>query len=167
MPHKGRPYPYHPAYWSAPAWFYRGFVPWKLVAEQLDSIPPWFGCVFGSTQPVSLPGEPSDDYLYIDYTFNVVTDCLVSKFEVRMERVGVLDAFQAHWQLTTHYWDGTSEVGHGYQVYPQREVSSPHFILTAPNPDTGPPIVMFAHFYPANYEEGGSPYLRVPPAPPW
>lgn len=166
LPHKGRPYPFHPSYWSTEAWFYPGFVPWKMIAEQVGGLRPFFGCSFGSPDPISEPGVPSYDSTSIEYDFEPVNDCLVIFFQLTLLKVGSGTSSKAAWVLVSIYWDHTSEYQIMEQDYPQRVVLSPAFLLSIPNPDVGPTIFQYVQFSPADYEKGGSPYPRNPPGPP-
>jgi hypothetical protein len=158
MPHIGRSYPYHPIYWSTEAWFYPGHCPWKLKAEQIGSLPPFFGCVFGSPAAVSAPGEASELAKNVKYVFVVLYDCLVTGITVWMESPPGFPHAVPTWRCRFEYWDGSFQVLTKVQPYPQRVVHSPSFELSIPNPDVGPNIQMFCEFTPASYAEGGSPY---------
>lgn len=158
MPHIGRPYPYHPEYWATEAWFYRGFVPWKLTAEPEFPIPPFFGCVVGAFIPPSGPGETTGDAKKIKYTFVADGECLVTQMEVTLEAISPGVGGSARWNLKSYYWDGSFETQFLDQPYPQRVVLSPWFTMTVPNPDVGPSLLMLVRFHPATYDEGGSPF---------
>jgi len=166
MPHKGRPYPYHPMYWATEAWFYPGFVPWKMMATQVGGARPYFGCVFGSPDPMSDPAFVPDNGFFALYEFNPITDCLIQYMNVYLYKTGSGLASKAEWFFNVIYWDGSPDSQVMDQDYPQRLVLSPIFTMTIPNPDPGPAIIQYVQFYPANYEQGGSPYARVPPGPP-
>ena len=164
--HKGRWYPFHPNYWSAPAWFWPGFVPWKLRAVDVPIGVTMFGCPAGTPIVISDPGIPSDDSMVIDYFIPLAGGCAMHWLGVTMERVGGLGSFEARWTVGTEYWDGSREYQSMNQEYPQREVLSPVFSFTIPPMEVGPPIVVHPRFFPATYAEGGSPWPRVPEGPP-
>jgi hypothetical protein len=158
VPHDGRHYPYLPFYWATEAWFWPGFVPWRMIVEQLDTTPPFWGCSLVSSIPPSLPGATNPDCTEVSYQFESDGFCLVSGFNLTMRRTGVPGAFKAVWNVQSFYWDGSSETQDLEQSYPQRVVESPAFVIHVPSLDPGPAIRMRGHFLPANYEEGGSPY---------
>jgi hypothetical protein len=166
MPHKGRSYPFHPTYWSTEAWFWPGYCPWKLKALRSGVDPdPWDFCLL-PTSMISLPGVPTADAKKIFYQFILDGICLVSEIDVTMELGLGPDGQAAQWTVTAKYWDSTQDTDVAFQVFPQRQVDSPVFHFEVPDPGCEPFDDVWVKFQPANYEEGGSPYPRVPPGPP-
>lgn len=166
MPHKGRPYPYHPDYWSTEAWFWPGYVPWKLKGLRVDAKDdPWDFCIFPNPQ-ISEAGIPSTDRKVMSYTFNIGTGCLVTMIVVEMDLQGGHPGGLARWTVTAIYWDATSDTEVKTQEFPQRVVDSPVFEFEVPDPGCEPFDLVFVKFQPASYEEGGTPWERVPSGPP-
>lgn len=157
--HRGRPYPRHPTYWATEAWFWPGFVPWKLVMyagsfvdAPWDLIPPfWTG--------ISDPGYHDSKPLVIAYDFFVAAGTPPVRFRVLLDRIGTPGNFQARWRgELCHIIGFPLSTAFAVQPYPQTVVELVSFDYSEPEPPytyTDGPLISLA---PANYAEGGSPY---------
>lgn len=163
--HKGRPYPYHPFYWSTEAWFYRGFVPWKLVGEDLAGTwgYPFDHFHFANGGEVSAEGIADPDYKVITYTF--VQEGNPATLRVLLDKFMDGATPKARWR-TAIAWDGiTRGTAYLLQTYPQRVVlgeGCDMVICPPPSAAEGKPNYRFS---PATYSQGGSPYDRPWPFP--
>lgn len=161
--HRGKSYPYHPAYWSAPAWFWPGFLPWRMVVEVASTNdPPWDQwATYGPT--LQLPGVPSDDYGQMVYNFFMNPMYGNYTLKIFLDRAGDHPNYSARW--TAKLWQSNIllATAYAFQNYPQTRVGIIAWDRTVPEPpytSTAGPIITCR---PASYEEGGSPwYSRRP-----
>lgn len=157
--HRGRPYPRHPTYWGTEAWFFPGYVPWKMrldvtvnYGEPWNQIPIDFG-------GVSFPGYHNPRPLVMAYDFLVKPGTPDLTLRVLLDRIGVSPNFYARWkcEIGGNYTDVYS-TAFLLQPYPQKVVKADLFPYCVPLPPytyTGPVTL---HFRPATYAEGGTPY---------
>lgn len=157
--HRGRPYPRHPTYWATEAWFWPGFVPWKmkiavgtLTVEPWNQIPPNFAAV-------SFPGFCQDPPTIISYEITVVGGSPPLTLRVYLERHGTFPDYKARWRVElAQNWIFVMSTAYALQEYPQRVISVDQFDYCAPVDPyeyTGPVAMSFR---PATYADGGSPY---------
>lgn len=156
--HRGKIYPYHPAFWTAPAWFWPGFVPWKLRATVGDTLPPPWNVLFDGLVSVSEPGEPSADYGSVEYLIPCPPLANLYQLVVTLDLHGTGANRSARWRMTI----GQNGIGwataFALQPYPQYLCKCESWDYTIPAPPytsaSGPDIVLL----PATYAQGGSPW---------
>lgn len=157
--HSGRDYPYHPDYWATEAWFWRGFVPFKLHAELTAPAGPPFTIIPFPWSELSDPGEVSLDAKEITYEIAIFPPAAYPSLTVTLDRLDLGGEYKARWRATLR--DGAGAWGTAFllQPYPQRVVLANGFDYVVPSPPytgaQGPPLKL----RPATYEEGGSPWL--------
>lgn len=156
--HAGRPYPYHPEYWATEAWFYRGFVPFKLKGTLTATAnPPWNIMPPGWTG-VSDPGVTSMGGKEITYEFAVFPPGAFPQLLVTMDKHILGSDSKARWRCTLSGSGGPWATAVLLQPFPQRVVLANGFDYSLPAPPytsaVGPPL----RFEPADYDEGGSPW---------
>jgi hypothetical protein len=166
MPHVGRPYPFHPIYWATEAWFYPGFVPWKLGGDMgFTLIPPW-NLVPDGWIGVSKAGEPSADRKTMTYLFDVVPDDDSLQIKVAMQWQDHPMKFYARWDVwlllrgawLIHQWEN--------QQFPQRQVEVSEWVAAEKHPPLGPGFPGPLAFWAADYAEGGTPFEHPTGGPP-
>lgn len=157
--HAGRHYPYHPSYWATEAWYWPGFVPFKLRGE-LNCAP--FG--FWTQIPlnwtgVSDPGVTSADCKTITYEFAIDPPGAYPQLLVTLEKVILAGQFKARWKVDLNDALGTLDTCWAWQSYPQLAVYVNGLTDAEPPlpPSAGNTICL--EFRPATYAEGGSPWL--------
>lgn len=157
--HKGHRYPFHPFFFSTEAWFWPGYVPWKMRLNVIGSPgPPWDALV--DAQVVfSEAGIPSTGFQVIEYHFWLPQPPdLVSEAYLRMFKDEIDGVKYAVWEFSL--FDGTSRYPTAwyFDSFPQRVVQrsgNPWWMTYDPlSIPTGPNF----QFRPANYAEGGSPW---------
>lgn len=156
--HVGRAYPYHPSYWSGMAWFWPGWVPWKVHCELGQVAPPPFSILPFPWSGLSGPGEADDDGAAIDYTIRVYPELEEPYLVLTLDRSDVLGVAYARWRCTLRDGGGAWGTAFLLQEFPQRVVSCPGFEYVVPAPPytgTGGPEIRIR---PATYAEGGSPF---------
>lgn len=157
--HRGRPYPRHPTYWATEAWFWPGFVPWKMrldaasnLGDPWDQIPAGFG-------GVSTAGHHDPKPLVIVYDLLVLPGSPSLTLRVLLDRIGSSPDYQARWRCEIAYdWVTVISTAYLVQSYPQTAVAADVFTHCAPGAPysyTGPVTL---HLRPATYAEGGSPW---------
>lgn len=156
--HKGLRYPFHPEYQSTEAWFWPGFLPWRMHGRSLaDAAQPWDHVPTGWTG-VSDAGVPSNDRTWVDYTFPAVLGGLTAAFKLTVLRTGTLPHFLATWKIripaTGTMWADATLI----QTYPQRIVFASGFIDFMGHAGYGGGLGPFLEFKPATYAQGGSPW---------
>jgi hypothetical protein len=156
--HRGLAYPYHPEYFATEAWFWRGFVPWKLHGRATATLfPPWTLIPSGWTG-ISDAGVVSADRTVITYRFVYLSIPVDYAFSVSMQRTGAPGNYKASWGIKIPDVGPSWAVAFLDQGFPQRSVFCPGFPFFTPappyTPDTGPAL----EFRPALYAEGGSPW---------
>lgn len=158
--HSGRPYPYHPSYWATEAWFYRGFVPFKLHAETTGACAPPFSIVPYPWNALSDPGTVSPDCKVITYEIAIFPPDAYPALIVSMDLLVIDGDRKARWRATLRDGGGAWGTAFALQTYPQRLVLVDGFDYVVPAPPytgaQGPPIKL----RPATYAEGGSPWLN-------
>lgn len=156
--HKGNPYPYHPTYWATRAWFYRGFVPWKLKGTMTDEgCPPWNIIPEGWTG-ISDPGVIELNGEAVTYEFAIDPPNAYPNLYVTLDFSIVGNERKARWRCTVGSGGVGWATGFLFQEFPQRVVYANGFEYSLPAPpytcDDGPPL----RFEPATYADGGSPW---------
>jgi len=156
--HCGRDYPYHPTYWATEAWFYRGFVPWKLYGQMYgEASPPWNIIPYGWSG-ISDPGYVDPDDQTINYEFAIDPPNAYPNMIVSLDLAIVGGVKKARWRASVgsggSYW-ATAVL---LQEFPQRVVHAHGFDYSLPAPPytsaLGPPLDLI----PASYEDGGQPF---------
>lgn len=157
--HRGNPYPRHPTYWATEAWFWPGFVPWKMrldvtvnYGEPWNYIPIDFG-------GISFVGSHAPKPLVMAYDFLVIAGSPSLTLRVLLDRIGTRPNYQARWRAEIAYdWTTVLSTAYLLQSYPRTVVAADTFQFCVPvTPFTyiGPVTL---HLRPATYAEGGSPY---------
>lgn len=159
MPHIGRNYPYLPEYWATEAWFWPGFVPWKLVASFDDTIIlPWFRLTLGWTG-VSQVYSLTDDCKEVTYQFPLtLRNGDDGYLLVRLRKVTISSVNKAEWYMVVIDDGVPFAEGYAWQPFPQRVVYVDTWDVGHDLPsgtDCLPPPLTIR---PATYEEGGSPF---------
>jgi hypothetical protein len=159
--HKGRAYPYHPTFWATEAWFWPGFVPWKMTLSVFNnSDPPW-GILTAGYGEVSQPGIPSPIPKTIEYHFTAHAPAY--GLILKLNRFTLSGVDYARWFLQIVSGVGVWSTAVHLQDYPQRIIfnrSWPIVIGSIPYPVMGPPRYQFT---PSLYTEGGSPWPPIGP----
>jgi hypothetical protein len=158
MPHNGRHYPFLPQYWAGRAWFWPGFVPWKLHGQTVGVLlPPW-DAIGSGWSGLSSPGVPSTDRSECYWDFAGAGPPPWS-FRITLRRSGLLPAlWQAEWEAVMPSTGLPSADAIADQVYPQTTVFLPAFASFVGFPPYNSGIGPNLSFRPASYAEGGSPY---------
>ena len=158
MPHNGRHYPFLPKYWSGLAWFWPGFVPWRLHGEQIGVLlPPWDRIGLGWSG-LSIPGVPNSDCSQVDYDFTGIGPPTWS-FRITMSRFGGSPViWKAQWNIVMPSTGPIFANARLRQLYPQMAVFAPAFATFTGHPPYNSGIGPNLSFRPASYAEGGSPY---------
>lgn len=156
--HRGMAYPYHPSYWSTTAWFWPGFVPWKMrMYIQGPQEAPWDAVLF-NTWCVSEPGAPSADFSNIAYQFVYPPPVAPIYFALILDQVEGTGVKKARWRMSIGQQGNWWSQAFAFQTFPQREVKLEGFEYSVPVPPftsvAGPSILL----RPATYAEGGSPW---------
>lgn len=157
--HRGRPYPRHPTYWATEAWFWPGFVPWKLrldttvlYTEPWNQIPLDFG-------GISFPGYHDSKPLVMAYDFLILAGSPPLTLRVFLDRVGAFPNWKARWRCEIgRNWLTVESTAYLIQPYPQLEVKADNFQYCVPVPPYTDTAGVTLHFRPATYAQGGSPY---------
>lgn len=154
--HVGRPYPYHPNYWATEAWFWPGFVPWKMRLQVFDnSDPPW-GIYPSGYGEVSVPGMCSSNNKVITYEFQKQSPAY--GLILTLQRDIFEGRYVARWQLdlvsSVVTWGRAVEL----QTYPQRVVFNRTWQYVYGSIPYPVPRAPRYQFDPAAYHVGGSPY---------
>jgi hypothetical protein len=158
MPHDGRSYPFNPEFWVAPAWFWPGFVPWKLHAKNLSpEFAPWDGIPLG-WEGVSDAAVIDPAGAFIDYFFPQPVPHDSNTFRVRLSRLGDLPGATARWEIFCTAEGPVFAYAVVDQAYPQRIVFCPTWIDFEGFLGYGSGLGPFLECRPATYAEGGSPY---------
>lgn len=157
--HKGKTYPYHPDRWSALAWFWPGYIPWKMRMEVVGVQPPPWNVVVPGSNGISEPGYSLDDGQSMSYNFALQGDDRIIEYVLTLDRLSENGIF-ARWRLSIKPQDGSPwATAYALQPYPQLEVGLQSFDYSLPSPPytsaAGPRIAM----RPANYAEGGDPWI--------
>lgn len=156
--HVGKSYPYHPSFWGAPAWFWPGFIPWKMHGVLSEPCLPPFNIMPYPWENVSTPGEVSADGSYVDYTLRLFEGEEFPYLALTLDKVVILGEPKARWRCSLRDGQGSWGTAFLIQDYPQRQVLCPGFQYVVPAPpytgSAGPKIV----FRPATYDEGGTPF---------
>jgi hypothetical protein len=156
--HKGRPYPFHPSYWSTEAWFYHGFMPWKMFGDVTGSLMPPWNALDPSWSGISDPGIVNSDRTIIRYHFDITPPSFATDLDVNCELSIISGTKWARWRA--YIGDGGPAWSEAIllQDFPQRVVLADGFDFALPAPPytsaAGPPL----RFRPATYAEGGSPW---------
>lgn len=156
--HRGKTYPYLPEYWSTEAWFFPGFVPWKMWVESGGNLegawmnlPQDFVCV---TDP-GIPGPTYFNPLW-EHLFYVSEDEVL--LQIFLSKGYHAEVPIAQWDL--RLWVNGLQVagGRAAQSYPQFQVyvTDPELRrIDDEGNDLGPLDLLIR---PATYAEGGSPW---------
>jgi hypothetical protein len=156
--HRGRPYPYHPLYWSTEAWFWRGFVPWKLKVTQLGtSFFPWDQW-YATSPVISFEGEAPGDAKRMDYVADVGDGTHYRRLIISLDKVDIGPTSYARWRMTMTDGGPGWCTAYALQPFPQRVVFVDSWDYTLPTPPYTCPTVPLIQCEPATYAEGGSPY---------
>jgi hypothetical protein len=156
--HRGNPYPRHPTYWATEAWFWPGFMPWKMYASADGLLAPPWNIMPPDWGGLSDAGVPSIDAKEILYTWTVTDVPWPFVLKVRCDKAIVLGGSKARWEMMIG--DGTVVWSTAFllQDFPQRHVYARFWEFCVPAPPytsaAGPPIEV----RPATYAEGGSPW---------
>lgn len=156
--HRGRSYPFYPDYWATEAWFWPGFVPWKIRASlPIAASPPWdpLGYPFDA---VSDAGVVVSDRTQISYHWSLIPPATATDLEVSLEMITVSDVQYARWKAKL--LSGMIEVADAwlYQDFPQRVVSTGGNLWNLVNSPVLIPPFLNLVCLPATYAEGGSPW---------
>lgn len=156
--HRGRVHPYHPTYWGTEAWFWPGFVPWKLhLLMGTGAVPPWDVIPEGH-MAVSLAGTHDSAPKEMRYHWDLNTDPQ-ARLDVLLDKWQFGGRIYARWRaIIEAYGVVYTATATALQSYPQRIVSIDRFDdsldvvhgIVVP----GPPLIL----RPATYGQGGSPY---------
>lgn len=156
--HVGKSYPYHPNFWTAPAWFWPGWIPWKMHGTLSEPAGPPFSVMPFPWSAISTPGEASDDGTFVDYTLRLIEGEEFPYLALTLDRHEILGEPYARWRCQLR--DGAGSWGTAFllQSFPQKTIFCPGFEYVVPTPpytgSAGPKIV----FRPATFAEGGSPF---------
>lgn len=156
--HRGRSYPFLPNYWTAPAWFWPGWVPWKLVLDGPGaSSGPWaaVGALAARVSNAGIPDLPGDS---VAYQFDLVPGPAGLTMTVTLYRGGVYPDLSAEWYASLVPAVGVGAIAFATQSYPQTVVDLPTFTsaqIAGSGLPCAPPDY---HARPASYAEGGSPW---------
>jgi hypothetical protein len=156
--HAGRRYPFARKYWTTQAWFWPGFLPWKMCLHSKAST--WF--------PYSqLPDDL--DWISDEVTYNPNATIATYKWDLAtpspMHLVMELDMLTGP-LLKYARWLGVLEtIGipdrrlECLQAFPQRKVLSYAVLQMVPPSISGCPAGIIPwEFRPATYAQGGSPW---------
>jgi hypothetical protein len=156
--HRGNPYPYHPTYWATEAWFFPGYVPWKLrLAFYPNNPPPWLLFPFGQSY-VTEAGVVDDPADTIAYTMRTIIDGALVILQIGLWKEVVNGTPWAVWGMELEVAGQLWSRAGAKQLYPQRVVACDEFDFSIPMPpyqNSDPPLL---NIRPATYAEGGSPW---------
>jgi hypothetical protein len=157
--HKGRTYPFAPLYWATEAWFWPGYVPWKMIFTRVsDDGDPWNKIPNGTTR---CSGEifytPDAKICAWEWDLSdIAPDLSMAVTFSKLEAFGVFYALAV---LALNDPSAlTPSTANSQQAYPQRRVSVGSFnqvIATPPYTYVGAINIAIR---PATYAEGGSPW---------
>jgi hypothetical protein len=160
--HKGKFYCFNPHYWVTEAWYWPGFVPWKLKAESLGVQPaPWSACDF-SVLRVSEPLIATIDSKKATWWIDVSPPGDSAHLIVTAEKTFIGGDPWAVWKMTLDVPAHTNIMAVGVQEYPQYRVlvDTWSFCVPADPPPVGPlPLIKLT---PPTWAESGSPYPALP-----
>lgn len=156
--HKGRHYPFHPSRPCGLAWFWPGFLPWKLRFDGPTSHDGPWAVVGDLVSAISEPGEPTDDISEVIYSFVDPPVPADVELEVRCARREYGGILVARWEM--YLWESgvNTAIAWTNQPYPQLQVLLPVWERST-NPlgtiEFTPPSFVAT---PANYADGGDPW---------
>jgi len=157
--HRGRTYPFAPKYWATEAWFWPGFVPWKMHAfyNGFDG-PPWdfipIGWQQNSEEVFFTPDMKEAVYVWFFAGLPPLYGMAVTL--VRDDSFGFA---QARFAVTLTDTAGLISEAYDYQAFPQRTVQCGGFSSSTPYPPYTYDGTVSMVFRPSTYAEGGSPWL--------
>jgi hypothetical protein len=156
--HRGRTYPYHPTYWATEAWFWPGYLPWKMhfkmgtgAESPWDQIDEGYEAVSGIGQHNPRPNEL---FYSIPLSLSLFPNLLLV-----VDKWIFAGVPYARWRCGLIEY-GPVEVSSALalQTFPQRIVAINKFdscLSVQPYTSTaGPPLI----FRPASYAQGNSPW---------
>lgn len=156
--HKGLDYPFHPKYWATEAWFWPGFVPWKMTFNgSVGNTYPW-SAVWTSYNMVSDAGVVTPDSLKVRYSWEINVIGVADVMKLQLELAEISGVQYAH----RHVWLELADVDiahlYHFQTFPQRRcvVSGPGWMESDDPSDTA--ADQWLEFRPTTYAEGGSPW---------
>jgi hypothetical protein len=156
--HAGRSYPYLPDYWATEAWFWPGFVPWKLRGSIAVAGPPLWNLLLVPWDAVSMPGMTVPDRTQVIYQFPLASMPGVTDLFVSMEMIATGGKDYGRWKAVLQ--NGSIQLAFAwlYQPKPQRTVNTLPDVFNTANvvPPTVPQLQLVCR--PATYAEGGSPW---------
>lgn len=159
--HKGSAYPYHPTFYATEAFFWPGYLPWKMVLDvTATGTPPWN--IYPSLyQEISIPGVVSASGHTVTYDFTAH----VPGYGLRLVIDDYVDAgwLNARWRLQLISGIAMWAFASNLQPTPLRSVFCnrwPIYAGSIPYPAVGPPPYLLR---PAIYLEGGSPWPAIGP----
>lgn len=156
--HLGKYYPFHPRYWCTEAWFWPGFVPWKMLGQTVaTNAPPWdvVGTWYPTTSDV---GNPSTDAKKIEYHWTMFPPNGDGDLVLTLDLAEYSGLKYARWKLEYIPTAGPILVAFLFQPFPQRLIDATGVQLWSTEDPTIPPDGPTFVFGPATYAEGGSPY---------
>jgi hypothetical protein len=156
--HAGRGYAYHPTFWATEAWFWPGFVPWKLrFNAHNNSQPPWSIYPAGYGE-ISQPGVVSADGHVIRYEFTA--HILLYGLIVTLEKRTALGVDFARWRCELVSGAITWGIAVNPQPYPQRLVFNRFWPFIFGTPAYPTPAAPNYQFDCPTWPESGSPWAH-------
>jgi hypothetical protein len=156
--HKGKTYPYAPAYWATELQFWPGFVPWKMLGfldEPTDY--PW-SLLAPHWRQVSNPMVAVPDFTQALWHFPIVDVPYIDEVVVSIEMLSDAHGKYGVWRAVAYYLEILLGSAWLYVDFPQYvcDGSSKRWWKTADR--SIPPDGSFLNFTPATYAQGGSPW---------
>ena len=96
--HKGRLFPYHPTYWATNAWFWPGYVPWKIAIVISSGQPSPWDIVPAATY-ITEPGITSSP-IPNGIIYRTSSGGASWQLELGLDSVGEWPGWQGRWSLS-------------------------------------------------------------------
>ena len=157
--HKGRTYPYAPKFWATEAWFWPGFVPWKMFFERgISDGDPWNQIPIGYTK-VSNEVFYTTDAKEASWVWPLDDIAVGLALAVTLSKTSVGATRFAFAGISLNDPSAiTPSLASTLQTYPQDVVFVPNFFQLVPTPPYSYVGDVNISIRPATYAEGGSPW---------